>query len=254
MAEHFVVVGGTTGSGRAFVRLLSQRGDQVTVLGRHAPPEAQQRLSGVHFLAADLCDLEAVRAAMDQSAQCCGKLSHLVFFQRYRGKGDAWQGEFQVSLTATKFLIELCHDRFDGTAANSIVIIGSVASRFVLSEQPVSYHVAKAALVQMMRYYAVVLGSLGIRVNMVSPDALIKEESRKFYEENRALSDLYETITPLGRMGTSEDVAAVVDFLCSDRASFMTGQELVVDGGLSLVGQAALARQAANLGGLKITR
>ena len=254
MAEHFVVVGGTTGSGRTLVRLVLDRGDQATVLGRHASPEVQQQLPGLHFYQVDLCDLESVRTAMDQAAQRSGKLSHLVFFQRYRGKGDAWEGELQVSLTATKFLMELCQDRFDGTAANSIVVVSSVAGRFVLVEQPVSYHMAKAALVQMARYYAASLGPRGIRVNVVSPDALIKDESRKFYEENRKLTDLYKTITPLGRMGTSEDVAAVVDFLCSSRASFMTGQELVVDGGLSLVGQAALARRVADLGDLKITR
>jgi NAD(P)-dependent dehydrogenase (short-subunit alcohol dehydrogenase family) len=106
----------------------------------------------------------------------------------------------------------------------------------------------------MIRYYAVTLGPQGVRANVVSPDTVIKDESRHVYEANRGLTGLYEAITPLGRMGTSEDVAGVVQFLCSEAASFVTGLDVVIDGGLSLVGQAAVARQAAGLGSTKLNR
>jgi NAD(P)-dependent dehydrogenase (short-subunit alcohol dehydrogenase family) len=254
MAEHFVILGGTAGSGRTLVRALSQRGDRVTLLARHASPEVQQACPGVHFHHADLCNAEHVRSALDEAMAEGGGPSHLVFFQRYRGKGDSWQGELQVSLTATKEIIEHCQDRFDGGSENSVVMVSSVASRFILAEQPVSYHVGKAALAHMMRYYAVTLGPRGIRVNCVSPDAVIKEESRKFYEENHALRGLYAANTPLGRMGTSEDVTNAILFLCSPQAAFITGQDLVIDGGMSLVGHAAVARRSAGQDQLKLTR
>ena len=113
--------------------------------------------------------------------------------------------------------------------------------------QALGYHVAKAGLNQMMRYYAVNLGRKGIRVNAVTPFTFLKEESRDFYMKNQALHDLYRKITPLGRMATAEDSARVIAFLCSPGAGFVNGQNIYVDGGLSLVWPETLAR---NLSGL----
>lgn len=251
--EHFIVVGGTTGSGRALVRELAEDGQTVTVIGRHRPPEAD-RFPNVHVELLDLVDPEAAAAAVTRSAERGGGLNHVVFYQRHRGDGDPWTGELAVTLTATKTVIEAGIPHFRAGRNHAIVAVGTNASRVVLAEQPVGYHAAKAALLQMIRYYAVALGPQGVRANVVSPDTVIKDESRHVYESQRSLTTLYETITPLGRMGTSEDVAGVVRFLCSPRASFLTGQDLVVDGGLSLVGQAALARRVAGLNGTPLNR
>lgn len=252
-SEHYVVVGGTTGSGRALVRALAARGEHVTVIGRHRPPEADS-CPGVNVELVDITrDAETV-AAIERSAGRSGGLNHLVLYQRYRGDGDRWAGELEVTLTATKRLVDCCAPHFRRGRNQAIVAVGSGASRFVLAEQPVGYHAAKAALLQMIRYYAVTLGPQGVRANVVSPDTVIKDESRHVYEANRGLTGLYEAITPLGRMGTSEDVAGVVQFLCSEAASFVTGLDVVIDGGLSLVGQAAVARQAAGLGSTKLNR
>lgn len=252
-SEHYIVVGGTTGSGRVLVRDLAQRGEQVTVIGRHRPPEADV-LSGVYVELVDVTLVDDVAIAIERAVARCGGLNHVILYQRYRGAGDCWEGELDVMLTATKSLIDACSPHFRRGCNQAIVAIGSGASRFVLAEQPVGYHAAKAALVQMIRYYAVTLGPHGVRANIVSPDTVIKEESRHVYEANSELTGLYESITPLGRMGTSEDVSAVVRFLCSDAASFITGLDVVVDGGMSLVGQAAVARAVAGLGGTKLNR
>ena len=115
--------------------------------------------------------------------------------------------------------------------------------------QTLAYHTSKAALRQMARFYAVKLGTQGIRVNIVSPCTFVKAESAAYYDGQTALQGMYAKITPLGRMGTARDVADTIAFLCGPKAGFITGQELAVDGGLSLMLQDAMAREVAGIAG-----
>lgn len=249
---HDVIIGGTRGIGRAYVHAMAEMGHTVSVLGRRPPPENRD-VSQVHYWTVDLSDRKRLSLVLAGLVEQQGQVNHLVFFQRYRGEEDAWAGELDVSLTATRCIVERLADHFDGTADNAIVIVGSVASQFITEEQPVSYHVAKAGLHQMVRYYAVALGPRGIRVNAVSPGTVLKEESQQFYQQD-PVSSLYKRIIPLGRMGTAEDVVQLIAFLCSPQAAFVTGQNIVIDGGASLQGHEALARKVAGLDPFPVTR
>jgi NAD(P)-dependent dehydrogenase (short-subunit alcohol dehydrogenase family) len=100
----------------------------------------------------------------------------------------------------------------------------------------------------MVRYWAITLGGRGIRVNSVSPGTVLKEESKKFFLSDPKLSDLYRRITPLGRFGYAREVAQVIGSFCGEQTSFVTGQDIVVDGGVSLQWQESLARDLASLG------
>lgn len=238
---HTLVVGGTRGIGREVVRHFVRAGHRVSVLGRWASEE-----KGVSSHVVDLADKEAVLAALAKAVKQNGRLTNLVFLQRFRGEGDAWQGELDVSLTATKVIVERLAGEFvrqKKTALSSIVIVSSNASRLVAGEQSVGYHAAKAALRQMARYYACSLAPRGIRVNCVTPGIVLKEEAREFYRKNEPLHALYRRITPLGRMGAPRDIADAIGFLCGPGAAFITGQEIVVDGGLSLLWQASLGNE-----------
>ena len=202
----------------------------------------------------DVLDEVRLKETLSEIVSKKGKLHNLVFLQRYRGKNEAWEGEIQTSLTATMNAIQYLADEFQSGQSNSIVVVGSVASHFIADEQPLSYHVAKGGLAQLVRYYAVGLGRKGIRVNSVSPGSVLKDESQDFYLQNRELQELYEAITPLGRMGTSTEVANVIAFLCSPKASYVTGQNIVVDGGVSLQWHETLARKLTPLRNLSVTR
>lgn len=252
--KHTFIIGGTRGSGRAIVKLLSENNHVISVIGRRPPSEIDHKLLNVHFWTLDLLDEERLCEVCAEAIEQNGKLDNLVFFQRYRGKGDDWKGEIEVSLTATKNVIEYFVDQFNDTNESSIIVISSIASYLIADEQPLSYHVVKAGINQMVRYYAVILGPKGIRVNSVSPGSILKDENKDFYFQNEKLLNLYKKITPLGRMGTSKDIANVVVFLCSRNASFITGQDIIVDGGLSLQWHETLARKLTHLNQLKVTR
>ncbi|MGZ3159424.1 MAG: SDR family NAD(P)-dependent oxidoreductase [Burkholderiaceae bacterium] len=239
---HSIVFGGTKGLGRVLARQLAARGDKVSVISRSEPLSAEQT-EGVRYFAADIADASARQAALDAAIQQNGALDYLVFCQRYRGKEDAWAGELQVSLTASKQVIEYVQDRFAKEGDRGIVFVSSVFGDRVGEGQDLSYHIGKAGMNHMARFYAVNLGRKGIRTNAVTPFTFLKEESKSFYLNNKELMGLYEDIIPLGRMATSDDSANVISFLCSPAAGFVNGQNIYVDGGLSLVWPETLARK-----------
>jgi NAD(P)-dependent dehydrogenase (short-subunit alcohol dehydrogenase family) len=242
--NHSLIIGGTRGIGRALVKLLAEEGGAVSVIGCRAPEEP---VTNARYWVVDLLDVSAMARTLEESIKQDGKLNSVVFLQRYRGEGDNWAGEIETSLTATKSLIERLSGEFEESGDKAIVLVSSIAAELVVGGQPVGYHVAKAGFNQMIRYYAVALGPKGIRVNGVSPATVLKDESKEFYLNNEKLLALYRRIIPLGRMGTAEDVARVISFLASHQSAFVTGQNIVVDGGLTLQSQESLARGVASL-------
>lgn len=239
---HVLVVGGTKGLGRVIAGRFRDRGCAVTVLSRNLPAE-----QGYGHVAADLETLNDAGAVVRGVLALGGPLSYLVFCQRFRGQGDAWQGEIQLGLTATKLLIEGFDGHFAGEGDRAIAVVSSVYAEFVGGSQPVGYHAVKAGVNQMMRYYAWALGRKGVRCNAVMPLTYAKPETREHYQANQKLMDAYDQFVPLRRMGDAEDSANLVDFLCSPRAAFINGQRIFVDGGVSVVWPEELARSFHNV-------
>ena len=243
--KHYMVVGGTRGIGLALVQHLlgSDRGNRVSVFGRNHNTEAPPPRLGVH--AVDVSDGAALRSALDRAVGMHGKVNSIVFMQRNRSATDAFETDLSVALTATRVAIDHLIENayFVGDeAGDSIVMVSSIAEHYIAPEQDLGYHVSKAGLVQLARYYALQLGHQGIRVNVVSPCVVIKAAAQEYYRQNSWITDRYERFIPLGRAGTSQDIVNVIMFLAGDQASYITGQNITVDGGLTLRSHESIIR------------
>jgi len=222
-----LIIGGASGIGSVIKTKLIDRGDQVYTASRRGPS------TETHFS----CKLPNP-LGIDRSQH----YNHIIFTHRYRGK--SWSDEFDVTVKAVADVIDFLKDAI--VPGGSIVILGSNASSVVFAEQEAAYHATRAALNSLMRYYAVRLGPLDIRCNAVIPGTLVKPENKSFYTEDNAIRRMIERITPLGHMGSADDIANAVEFLCSDKSSFISGQSILVDGGLSVASQESVGRAMLN--------
>ncbi|GAB2861223.1 SDR family oxidoreductase [Pseudoduganella ginsengisoli] len=239
--EQVVIVGGTKGLGRLLAERFIAQGHAVTVLSRTKPDGGL----AYRHIAVDLEALVDAAPVVEQVVQAGGKVRYLVFCQRYRGTGDAWQGEMQVTLNATRLLINGFADQFCDSGDRAIAVVSSVYAQFVGGSQPDSYHVAKAGLNQLVKFHAWGMGRRNVRINAIMPLSYLKDESRRFVESNQPLMQLYHDFVPLKRIGEAADSANLVEFLCSDKAAFINGQSIFVDGGVSVVWPEELARTMA---------
>jgi NAD(P)-dependent dehydrogenase (short-subunit alcohol dehydrogenase family) len=234
-----LVTGGARGIGRAVADRLAADGARVAIvdvdLAAGGPP------SGHLERAADVADPVALAAAIDAAADALGGLSILV---NNAGFGTAkaidryddaeWARLVGVNLTgvwhgiraATPHLRAAAAASGDG-AASIVNIAGTAASRPTRGEGP--YAAAKAGVVALTRTAALELAPQ-VRVNAVSPGYVATRMTRAVLDDERLRARIEGRI-PLGRIGRVEDVAGVVAFLCSADAAYLTGQDLVVDGG-----------------------
>ena len=113
--------------------------------------------------------------------------------------------------------------------------------KFVVNDQSASYHATRSALEGLTRYYSVHLGKTGIRCNCILPNTIIKPENINYFTKENEERKTLESITPLARMGNSNDISSLALFLCSPESSFISGQIISVDGGLSNRSQESIA-------------
>lgn len=229
-----VVIGGKSGIGKSVVEVLRARGDQVYTFSRRKSKDE-------NHTTVDLSSNSSINKITDLLSNRL--IDNLIFCHRYRG--DDKKKEYLISVEVVSDLIKALKNRF--TKTSSIVLLSSPASNLIFDEQSIEYHTSRAALESLMRYYSERLGNKGIRCNCVLPGTLIKEENKFFFTEDNPVTKLIKEITPLNNIGKSKDVANLVDFLCSKKASFISGQSINVDGGLSVIAQESIARRMRDL-------
>ncbi len=237
-----VVTGGASGIGRATARRMAAAGARVSVLDLDAAAaEAVAGETGGVSFGVDVGDPNAVKAAVDASAEALGGLDIIynnagtTAFGELHGMDPAeWERVLRVNLTGVWAGIRAAVPHLRAAGAGSIVSTASISgTRPAAGEGP--YAASKAAVAALTASAALEYGP-EIRVNAVSPGMIRTAMTAPWFEFMPDQWQRFERDTPLGRVGEPEDVADVVVFLCSDLARFVTGQNIVVDGGLTLHG------------------
>jgi NAD(P)-dependent dehydrogenase (short-subunit alcohol dehydrogenase family) len=236
-----VVTGASRGIGRAIALRLAEEGAGVAICARGEPAlreaEAELRTQSVpvHAAACDVGNAEALDGFLDASRASLGRVDILVNNPSGITLADnegAWQATLNVDLMAAVRASWKVAPWMAAAGGGVIVHISSIAGLEATGFPP-AYGAAKAALVSHAKSLAVALAPQKIRVNTVAPGSIefpgglwaqAKQDNPDFY------GAILKTI-PSGRMGTPEEVADVVAFLASERASWITGVCLVVDGG-----------------------
>jgi NAD(P)-dependent dehydrogenase (short-subunit alcohol dehydrogenase family) len=186
----------------------------------------------------DVSDAAAVRDAIAATVRTFGGLDVLVNTAANDDPlGDtveldeaAWNRAMAVNLTGVFLVAKYGIPRLREAGGGSIVIVASQLGQVAVPRRP-AYVTSKAALILLARSMALDHAKEGIRVNTISPGAIETNRLLRRYQTIEAVRAALAPLHPLGRLGRPEEIAAGALFLASDEASFMTGADLVIDGG-----------------------
>lgn len=248
-----LVTGGAGHIGRAVGETLVELGAKVCILDLDLSA-CQQRaatLSGIRensaiAISSDLRDEYSTREAIRQTVERLSGLDILIHCAAYVGTTqapgwavpfeqqtvEAWDAALRVNLTSAFVMVQEARKALAASGHGSVVFFGStygmVGTDFRLYEEtsmahPGGYSASKGGLLQLMRYLATTLAPQ-TRVNAISPGGVRRDQPEVFQQR-------YVARTPMGRMATEEDLKGAVAYLATDLSAYMTGHNLVVDGG-----------------------
>jgi len=239
--EHVLVTGGAKGIGAAIVECALREGAKVSFVDLDA--EAGERRAGelgCAFARADVTHARSIEAAHEQLAAVNGPVTGLVNNAGRNSYADPvamteaeWDDVFAVDLRGAWLVARAVLPAMLVAGRGSIVNIASVHARMTAAGM-FPYAAAKSGLVGLTRSLALEVGPRGIRVNALSPGytrtALVDEYLERMGEDEKARVN---SVHPLGRIAEPPEIAEVACFLLSRRASFVTGADWIVDGGIS---------------------
>jgi NAD(P)-dependent dehydrogenase (short-subunit alcohol dehydrogenase family) len=250
-----LVTGAASGIGREIAVTLARDGAVVMVIDVDEPGAGEvARLINdewpgrAHAVQADIARPEAVEHAFEEAEGVAGSVDILVNNAAIVSGDDlvdidevGWDRELDVNLKGAYLCSRRAIPSMRGRRRGCIVNITSVNASFGFGHD--AYSASKAALISMTRNVAVRNGRFGIRANAVAPGTIRTPIWDERLEQDPQLLERLAKWYPLGRVGEPADVAEAVAFLVSDRASWITGTVLTVDGGIS-AGNAVIGAQA----------
>ncbi len=234
-----LVTGGSNGIGKAICDRLIAEGCNVIVLDRQKPDDMDK----VIFYSCDLSIEENVKQTVDEIINKFNKIDVLVnnaaifIMKGIEATVQDWEKTLQMNVISVSNLTKQLLPLIKHSGKGSIINISSI-SGIIGQANFAIYNASKAAILGLTKCWAVDFGKFNIRVNNILPGYIESPSSKKYLQErglNESLIDRkLKAQHPLGRQGKPEDIANVVAFIASEDSSFITGADIVVDGGFTI--------------------
>jgi NAD(P)-dependent dehydrogenase (short-subunit alcohol dehydrogenase family) len=243
-----IITGSSKGIGKASAFELAEHGAKVVISSRKqdACDAVAAEINALHgvgtaiAVAANISDKAGLQNLVDQTRRAFGQVDVLVcnaasnpYYGPQEGiADDQFRKILDNNIVSNHWLISMVAPEMRARRSGSIVIISSIGG---LRGSPVigAYCISKAADMQLARNLAVEYGPDNVRVNCIAP-GLIKTDFARALWEDEKLAERRNATTPLRRIGNPEEIAGGVVFLASAASAFMTGQTIVIDGGVTI--------------------
>jgi len=236
-----IVTGAARGIGLATTKLLLDEGATVVMVDWDGETlmEAAKDLGDVLPLDLDVSKPEDVATMVAESEKAFGRIDHLInnagvadFGPMAETDYERWRAVMSVNLDGVFLSTQAAAPALKKTQG-CIVNIASI-SGLRASTLRVAYGTSKAGVIQLTQQQAVELGEFGVRANCIAPGPVRTKLAMAVHSQE--IIDAYHDAIPLNRYGTEIEIANVIAFLCSAKASFVTGQTIAVDGGFECAG------------------
>lgn len=242
-----IVTGAAKGIGRAITEMFVKEGSRVVLvdqdpLGKNVAAALNENGGDTFFIQADVADSSDVQRIVMECMDRYGRIDVLVNNAGISGgmenglevADEHWQKVMDINLTGvflcTKYVGNKMKERGSGSIVNMSSMLGIIGSPY-----STPYHASKGGVRTFTKAMAIVLAPYGIRINSIHPGYIDTAMVQKVFEDlgGEEIRKDVEGLHPLGRLGTPEEVAYAALFLACDESSFITGAELMVDGGFT---------------------
>jgi 3-oxoacyl-[acyl-carrier protein] reductase len=233
-----LVVGGSSGIGNGIAQSFAARGADVHVWGTRPTAadyadEVGSDLSGLQYTCVDVADADAVEAAiptftkLDVLVQCQGT----VLYKRQEFERDGWDKVIGINLTSLMSCARKFHPAL--MESNGSMILTSSVSGYIAARGNPAYAASKSGVIGLVRTLGEAWAPDGIRVNGIAP-GFVETKITAVTFDNPKRREATVAAIPVRRIGTPDEMAGTALFLASPLASYIIGQTIIVDGGLSL--------------------
>ena len=236
-----IVTGAARGIGLATTKLFLEAGWRVAMIDRDAP-ELEVVSAGLEGVLPVICDVSRPDEVAAMVAQVEGEFGRLDALVNNAGVAEfgpidshdftMWRRVMETNLDGVFLVSQACAPMLKA-AHGAIVNIASI-SGLRASTLRVAYGTSKAAVIQLTRQQAAEWGEWGVRANCVCPGPVRTKLAMAVHTQE--IIDAYHDAIPLNRYGSEREIAEVIGFLCSDKASYVTGQVIAADGGFESTG------------------